>query len=185
MLSSLLQQPNIASFVGFVLHVLFGLLGFSTLFEKLPLYLEWILNVFSPFAFTAGISQVCQLYPELISSVYIINFNLWKIIPAVGCVWWVPTSARTMRSWSAALAKIMCITLLVQQLWIELTEALLILVVMRKCCPAWKQHYDYEWTWLSGDNGHDDTAVYYSTTQHVVFLAKGSVASDSCYFVFP
>uniref|UniRef100_A0A8B9FXY2 ABC transporter domain-containing protein n=1 Tax=Amazona collaria TaxID=241587 RepID=A0A8B9FXY2_9PSIT len=86
MLSSLLQQPNIASFVGFVLHILFGLLGFLTLFEKLPLYLEWILNLFSPFAFIAGISQVCQLHSELISSVYIINFNLWVIIPAVGCV---------------------------------------------------------------------------------------------------
>ncbi|XP_062472909.1 ATP-binding cassette sub-family A member 9-like isoform X3 [Pezoporus occidentalis] len=61
MLSSLLQQPNIASFVGFVLHVLFGLLGFLTLFEKLPLYLEWILNLFSPFAFTAGISQMLKL----------------------------------------------------------------------------------------------------------------------------
>uniref|UniRef100_A0A8C6K5G4 Uncharacterized protein n=1 Tax=Melopsittacus undulatus TaxID=13146 RepID=A0A8C6K5G4_MELUD len=60
MLSSLLQQPNIASLVGFVLHVLFGLLGFLTLFGKLPPYLEWILNLFSPFAFTAGLSQVCQ-----------------------------------------------------------------------------------------------------------------------------
>ncbi|XP_065549418.1 ATP-binding cassette sub-family A member 9-like isoform X1 [Lathamus discolor] len=61
MLSSLSQQPNIASFVGFALHVLFGLLGFLTLFVKLPLYLEWILNLFSPFAFTAGFSQMLKL----------------------------------------------------------------------------------------------------------------------------
>ncbi|XP_033923233.1 ATP-binding cassette sub-family A member 9 [Melopsittacus undulatus] len=61
MLSSLLQQPNIASLVGFVLHVLFGLLGFLTLFGKLPPYLEWILNLFSPFAFTAGLSQMLKL----------------------------------------------------------------------------------------------------------------------------
>jgi len=60
MLSSLLNQPNIASFVGFVLHIIFGFLGFLTLFKKLPLSLEWIFNLFSPFAFTAGISKVCS-----------------------------------------------------------------------------------------------------------------------------
>ncbi|XP_075296728.1 ATP-binding cassette sub-family A member 9 isoform X2 [Opisthocomus hoazin] len=61
MLSSLLNQPNIASFVGFVLHIIFGFLGFLTLFKKLPLSLEWIFNLFSPFAFTAGISKVVKL----------------------------------------------------------------------------------------------------------------------------
>lgn len=60
MLSSLLKQPNIASFVGFVLYVIFGFLGFLTLFEKLPPSSEWIFNLFSPFAFTAGISKVCS-----------------------------------------------------------------------------------------------------------------------------
>ncbi|KFP52660.1 ATP-binding cassette sub-family A member 10, partial [Cathartes aura] len=61
MLCSLLKQPNIASFVGFVLHIIFGLLGFLTLFEKLPPSSEWIFNLFSPFAFTAGISQMVKL----------------------------------------------------------------------------------------------------------------------------
>ncbi|KAM9281767.1 ATP-binding cassette sub-family A member 9-like [Morus bassanus] len=61
MLSSLLKQPSIASFVGFVLYVIFGLLGFLTLFEKLPPSLEWIFNFFSPFAFTAGISKIVKL----------------------------------------------------------------------------------------------------------------------------
>ncbi|KFV49627.1 ATP-binding cassette sub-family A member 9, partial [Gavia stellata] len=61
MLSSLLKQPNIASFMGFVLHIIFGLLGFLTLFEKLPPSSEWILNLFSPFAFTAGISKMVKL----------------------------------------------------------------------------------------------------------------------------
>ncbi|KFZ69361.1 ATP-binding cassette sub-family A member 5, partial [Podiceps cristatus] len=61
MLSSLLRQPNIASFMGFVLHIIFGLLGFMTLFEKLPPSLEWIFNLFSPFAFTAGISKMVEL----------------------------------------------------------------------------------------------------------------------------
>ncbi|KFV93822.1 ATP-binding cassette sub-family A member 8, partial [Fulmarus glacialis] len=61
MISSLLKQPNIASFVGFVLHIIFGLLGFLTLFEKLPPSSEWIFNLFSPFAFTAGISKMIKL----------------------------------------------------------------------------------------------------------------------------
>lgn len=59
MLGSLIKQPKIAAFVGFVLHIIFGLLGLLTLFEKLPRSLEWIFNLFSPFAFTAGISKVC------------------------------------------------------------------------------------------------------------------------------
>uniref|UniRef100_A0A8B9QY35 ABC transporter domain-containing protein n=1 Tax=Anas platyrhynchos TaxID=8839 RepID=A0A8B9QY35_ANAPL len=59
MLSSLLKQPNIASFVGFVLHFIFGLLGFMTIFEKVPPSLEWIFNLFSPFTFIA------ELHPLL------------------------------------------------------------------------------------------------------------------------
>uniref|UniRef100_A0A8D0F391 ABC transporter domain-containing protein n=1 Tax=Strix occidentalis caurina TaxID=311401 RepID=A0A8D0F391_STROC len=62
LLFSLLKQPNIASFVGFVLHIIFGLLGFLTLFEKLPQSLEWILNLFSPFAFAAELYPFFNLY---------------------------------------------------------------------------------------------------------------------------
>nr|XP_013799944.1 PREDICTED: ATP-binding cassette sub-family A member 10-like [Apteryx mantelli mantelli] len=72
MLSSLLKQYNIASFLGFVLHVIFGCLGFLTLYEKLPLPAEWIFSLVSPFVFTAGISKVIKfekygaaLAPEL------------------------------------------------------------------------------------------------------------------------
>uniref|UniRef100_A0A8C9NK02 ATP binding cassette subfamily A member 10 n=1 Tax=Serinus canaria TaxID=9135 RepID=A0A8C9NK02_SERCA len=61
LLSSLLKQPNVSSFVGFLLHILFGALGFLTLFEKLPRGLEWILNLFSPFAFTAGLATMVKL----------------------------------------------------------------------------------------------------------------------------
>ncbi|KAF2976443.1 hypothetical protein EK904_012996 [Melospiza melodia maxima] len=61
LLSSLLKQPNISSFVGFLLHILFGALGFLTLLEKLPRALEWILNLFSPFAFTAGLAKMVKL----------------------------------------------------------------------------------------------------------------------------
>lgn len=61
LLSSLLKQTNISSFVGFLLHILFGALGFLMLFEKLPRPLEWILNLFSPFAFTAGLATVSSI----------------------------------------------------------------------------------------------------------------------------
>ncbi|XP_075374992.1 ATP-binding cassette sub-family A member 9-like [Mycteria americana] len=82
MLSSLLKQPNIASFVGFVLHILFGLLGFLTLFEKLPPSSEWIFNLFSPFAFTAGISKMVKLEkygPAFTPELYPF-FNLYIIL---------------------------------------------------------------------------------------------------------
>ncbi|KAK2528401.1 hypothetical protein Q9233_007372 [Columba guinea] len=62
MLGSLVKQPKIAAFVGFVLHIIFGLLGLLTLFEKVPRSLEWIFNLFSPFAFTAGISKMVKLH---------------------------------------------------------------------------------------------------------------------------
>ncbi|XP_065503843.1 ATP-binding cassette sub-family A member 9-like isoform X2 [Caloenas nicobarica] len=61
MLGSLVKQPKIAGFVGFVLHIIFGFLGLLTLFEKVPPSLEWIFNLFSPFAFTAGISKMVKL----------------------------------------------------------------------------------------------------------------------------
>uniref|UniRef100_A0A8V5G6K7 Uncharacterized protein n=1 Tax=Melopsittacus undulatus TaxID=13146 RepID=A0A8V5G6K7_MELUD len=83
MLSSLLQQPNIASLVGFVLHVLFGLLGFLTLFGKLPPYLEWILNLFSPFAFTAGLSQVCQPHRDDEHISCILNLSALCVLDSV------------------------------------------------------------------------------------------------------
>ncbi|KAM6377163.1 ATP-binding cassette sub-family A member 9-like isoform 1-T1 [Pluvialis apricaria] len=89
MLSSLLKQPNIASFVGFVLHIIFGLLGFVTLFEKLPPSLEWILNLFSPFAFTAGISKMVKLEkygPDFTPKLYPL-FNLYVILTLDGVLY--------------------------------------------------------------------------------------------------
>uniref|UniRef100_A0A8D0KU02 ABC transporter domain-containing protein n=1 Tax=Strix occidentalis caurina TaxID=311401 RepID=A0A8D0KU02_STROC len=82
LLFSLLKQPNIASFVGFVLHIIFGLLGFLTLFEKLPQSLEWILNLFSPFAFAAGFSKIVKLekYGPAFSPELYPFFNLYIIL---------------------------------------------------------------------------------------------------------
>uniref|UniRef100_A0A663M7F4 ABC transporter domain-containing protein n=1 Tax=Athene cunicularia TaxID=194338 RepID=A0A663M7F4_ATHCN len=80
--SSLLKQPNVASFVGFVLHIIFGLLGFLTLFKKLPQSLEWILNLFSPFAFTAGFSKIIKMekYGPAFSPELYPFFNLYVIL---------------------------------------------------------------------------------------------------------
>ncbi|KAM6111120.1 LOW QUALITY PROTEIN: ATP-binding cassette sub-family A member 9-like [Pterocles gutturalis] len=80
LLSSLLKQPNIASFVGFV-HIIFGLLGFLTWFEKLPPSLEWIFNLFSPFAFVAGISKILirKYGPGFARELYPF-FNLYMIL---------------------------------------------------------------------------------------------------------
>ncbi|KFW79253.1 ATP-binding cassette sub-family A member 8-B, partial [Manacus vitellinus] len=61
MISSLLRQPNIVSFVGFLLHILFGSVGFLTLFDLLPPSAEWILNLFSPFAFSSGLATMVKL----------------------------------------------------------------------------------------------------------------------------
>ncbi|KAM4762015.1 ATP-binding cassette sub-family A member 9-like isoform 1-T1 [Cyanocitta cristata] len=82
LLSSLLKQPNISSFVGFLLHILFGSLGFLTLFEKLPRALEWILNLFSPFAFAAGLSTMVKLekYGPAFSPELYPFYNLYLIL---------------------------------------------------------------------------------------------------------
>ncbi|XP_068007264.1 ATP-binding cassette sub-family A member 9-like isoform X1 [Melanerpes formicivorus] len=61
MLSSLLKHSNIATFVGFSLNMIFGFLGYMTLFHKLPPSLEWIFNLLIPFVFTAGFSQAVKL----------------------------------------------------------------------------------------------------------------------------
>uniref|UniRef100_A0A8C0EBH7 ABC transporter domain-containing protein n=1 Tax=Bubo bubo TaxID=30461 RepID=A0A8C0EBH7_BUBBB len=57
-----IASVSLLFFVGFVLHIIFGLLGFLTLFEKLPQTLEWILNLFSPFAFAAELYPFFNLY---------------------------------------------------------------------------------------------------------------------------
>ncbi|XP_064006724.1 ABC-type organic anion transporter ABCA8B-like [Pogoniulus pusillus] len=60
-LNSLFKHPTIASFSAIFLHIVFGLLGYLTLFHELPSSLEWIFKLFSPFVFTAGFSQAVKL----------------------------------------------------------------------------------------------------------------------------
>ncbi|XP_071429811.1 ABC-type organic anion transporter ABCA8-like isoform X2 [Pithys albifrons albifrons] len=82
MISSLLKQPNITSFVGFLLHILLGSVGFLTLLDVLPPSSGWILNLFSPFAFTSGLSTMVKLEkhgPPFNSELYPL-YNLYLIL---------------------------------------------------------------------------------------------------------
>uniref|UniRef100_A0A803XXH3 ABC transporter domain-containing protein n=1 Tax=Meleagris gallopavo TaxID=9103 RepID=A0A803XXH3_MELGA len=86
MLSSLLKQPHITSFVGFFLHIVFGSLGFMTLFEQVPPSLEWVFNLFSPYTFTAGISKVCSKQSRFIRSIQPVAHTasaIWLVASAV------------------------------------------------------------------------------------------------------
>uniref|UniRef100_A0A803XWZ7 ABC transporter domain-containing protein n=1 Tax=Meleagris gallopavo TaxID=9103 RepID=A0A803XWZ7_MELGA len=79
MLSSLLKQPHITSFVGFFLHIVFGSLGFMTLFEQVPPSLEWVFNLFSPYTFTAGISKLEKYGPTVAAQLYPFS-NLYSML---------------------------------------------------------------------------------------------------------
>lgn len=82
MLSSLLKQPHITSFVGFFLHVVFGSLGFMTFFEEVPPSLEWVFNLVSPYTFTAGISKIVKLekYGPTVAAELYPFFNLYGML---------------------------------------------------------------------------------------------------------
>lgn len=58
LLSVLIKKPVLTGLVGFLFTVFWGCLGFTALYRQLPSSLEWILGLFSPFAFTAGMAQV-------------------------------------------------------------------------------------------------------------------------------
>ncbi|XP_071620225.1 ATP-binding cassette sub-family A member 9-like isoform X2 [Heliangelus exortis] len=83
MLSSLLKKPNVVTFVAFALYIIFGLLGFLILFEKLPSSSEWVFNLLSPFAFAAGISKMVKLqkYGPAFSPESYPYFSLYIILP--------------------------------------------------------------------------------------------------------
>uniref|UniRef100_A0A8C4VW33 ATP binding cassette subfamily A member 10 n=1 Tax=Gopherus evgoodei TaxID=1825980 RepID=A0A8C4VW33_9SAUR len=54
LLSSLLKKPKLTGIVGFLFTLSFGSLGLVVLYNHIPEPLEWVLSLFSPFAFTAG-----------------------------------------------------------------------------------------------------------------------------------
>ncbi|XP_013358666.1 PREDICTED: ATP-binding cassette sub-family A member 8-A-like isoform X1 [Chinchilla lanigera] len=61
LMSVLLKKPFLTGFVVFLVTVIWGSLGFMALYRYLPASLEWILSLFSPFAFTLGMAQLLHL----------------------------------------------------------------------------------------------------------------------------
>ncbi|PNJ50963.1 ABCA6 isoform 7, partial [Pongo abelii] len=61
LMSVLLKKAVLTNLVVFLLTLFWGCLGFTVFYEQLPSSLEWILNICSPFAFTAGMIQIIKL----------------------------------------------------------------------------------------------------------------------------
>ncbi|XP_069338912.1 ATP-binding cassette sub-family A member 10 isoform X2 [Eulemur rufifrons] len=61
LMSVLIKKPLLAGLAGFLFTVFWGCLGFTVLHRQLPLPLEWVLGLLSPFAFTAGMAQITYL----------------------------------------------------------------------------------------------------------------------------
>ncbi|XP_038612933.1 ATP-binding cassette sub-family A member 9-like [Tachyglossus aculeatus] len=58
LLSVLIRRPVLTGLAVFFLTLFWGCLGILVLYRKLPVSLEWILSLLSPFAFTTGIVQM-------------------------------------------------------------------------------------------------------------------------------
>uniref|UniRef100_A0A2K6LSR3 ATP binding cassette subfamily A member 10 n=1 Tax=Rhinopithecus bieti TaxID=61621 RepID=A0A2K6LSR3_RHIBE len=61
LMSVLIRKPMLAGLAGFLFAVFWGCLGFTVLHRQLPLSLGWVLSLFSPFAFIAGMDQITHL----------------------------------------------------------------------------------------------------------------------------
>ncbi|XP_054429074.1 ATP-binding cassette sub-family A member 6-like [Pteronotus mesoamericanus] len=61
LMSVLLNKTVLTNLVVFLFTVFWGGVGLSALYRQLPSSLEWILSIFSPFAFTAGMAQIIHL----------------------------------------------------------------------------------------------------------------------------
>ncbi|XP_075415798.1 ATP-binding cassette sub-family A member 10 [Tenrec ecaudatus] len=57
----LIKKPVLTGLTTFLFTIFWGCLGFTVLHRKLPSALEWMLGLFSPFAFTAGLSKITHL----------------------------------------------------------------------------------------------------------------------------
>ncbi|XP_008120205.2 ATP-binding cassette sub-family A member 10 isoform X1 [Anolis carolinensis] len=58
MISSILKKPKATSFVTTILIFFFGALGVVTSISRISVTLEWILGIFCPFAFGAGLAKI-------------------------------------------------------------------------------------------------------------------------------
>uniref|UniRef100_A0A8C4PSS6 ABC transporter domain-containing protein n=1 Tax=Equus asinus asinus TaxID=83772 RepID=A0A8C4PSS6_EQUAS len=61
LMSVLLKKTVLTNLVVFLLTLFWGCMGFTTFYRQIPSSLEWILSIFSPFAFTAGLTQIIHL----------------------------------------------------------------------------------------------------------------------------
>ncbi|KAM5273361.1 ABC-type organic anion transporter ABCA8A-like [Ctenodactylus gundi] len=68
LMSVLLKKSFLTGFLVFLVTVVSGSLGFLALYRHLPVALEWILSLFSPFAFTLGMAQLVHLDFDLNSN---------------------------------------------------------------------------------------------------------------------
>ncbi|XP_023569920.1 ATP-binding cassette sub-family A member 8-A-like [Octodon degus] len=67
LMSVLLKKSFLTGFVVFLFTVVWGLLGLLALYRHLPASLEWTFSLFSPFAFTFGMSQLLHVDFEMSS----------------------------------------------------------------------------------------------------------------------
>ncbi|XP_006146799.1 ATP-binding cassette sub-family A member 6 [Tupaia chinensis] len=61
LMSVLLKKAGLTNLVVFLLIFFWGCMGFTAFYKQLPSSLEWILSICSPFAFTAGMTQIIHL----------------------------------------------------------------------------------------------------------------------------
>lgn len=86
LLSVLIKKSVLTGVVGFLFIVFWGCLGYTTLFRQLPSSLEWVLGLFSPFAFTTGMTQVrTQWFHDFI-------YKVFKIIEEFSASWSLMTN---------------------------------------------------------------------------------------------
>ncbi|XP_049715282.1 ATP-binding cassette sub-family A member 6 isoform X2 [Elephas maximus indicus] len=61
LMSVLLKKTSLTSLAVFLLKLFWGCVGFTVLHKQLPSSLEWIMSIWSPFAFTAGLARITHL----------------------------------------------------------------------------------------------------------------------------
>ncbi|XP_023569656.1 ATP-binding cassette sub-family A member 9 isoform X4 [Octodon degus] len=71
LMSVLIKKPHLTGLAIFLLIIFWGSLGFTALYRHLPVFLEWILCLLSPFAFTAGMAQIIHLDYDVNSNVHL------------------------------------------------------------------------------------------------------------------
>ncbi|XP_005402172.1 PREDICTED: ATP-binding cassette sub-family A member 9 isoform X2 [Chinchilla lanigera] len=83
LMSVLIKKPHLTGLAIFLLIIFWGSLGFTALYRHLPAFLEWILCLLSPFAFTAGMAQLIHLDYDVNSNVHLDASNNSYIIIAI------------------------------------------------------------------------------------------------------